>query len=89
MLHEAVLSPRQKNLSSTFLPHFLDFFLVGGTAIALLLGHRRSVDFDAKLFLEQLCYFEDIDFSEEMDYFGIAPDTEEIRTFLINCVRII
>lgn len=206
MLHEEVLSPGQKNLSSTFLPNFRDFFLVGGTAISLQIGHRRSVDFDlaspnpirsfdlerkimglnanvgrtvtagsdelslfidnvlitffhypfpvepkltwpkcgikmpdllslaamkayalgrrntwkdyvdlyfiikghftvleiinkaekifgnnfnSRLFAEQLCYFEDIDFSEEMEYLSVGPDTEKIKAFLVNSVRIV
>lgn len=206
MFHEQVLSRNQENLASSFLAHFRDFFLVGGTAIALLLGHRRSIDFDlaspnpirsfdlerkikglhvdigrivtagsdelslfiddvlvtffsypfpvepkllwpknglkmpdilslaamkayalgrrnvwkdyvdlyfilkdhstvekiiekaekiflsnfnSRLFLEQLCYFEDIDFSGEMDYLGTGPDDEEIKVFLTDCVRII
>ena len=205
-MHEDTLSPRQKGISSTFLGNFQDFFLVGGTAIALFLGHRRSVDFDlvssipirafdlerkigglhanvgrivtagsdelslfiddvlvtffhypfpvepkliwpkcglkmpdllslaamkayalgrrntwkdyvdlyfiikgniavieiiekaeqlflnnfnAKLFLEQLCYFDDVDLSEEMNYSGFIPDNEEIKAFLTDCVRII
>ena len=46
-MHRKVLSPEQLNLLPllrTF--SHLGFFLVGGTAIALHLGHRRSIDFD-------------------------------------------
>lgn len=45
-MHEEILTPEQKlllPLVSKFLPKF---GLVGGTAIALYLGHRRSIDFD-------------------------------------------
>lgn len=41
-----------------------------------------SSNFNEKLFREQLCYFEDIDFSETIDYFDFAPDDEEIKEFL-------
>ncbi|NEW85231.1 MAG: nucleotidyl transferase AbiEii/AbiGii toxin family protein [Mariniphaga sp.] len=27
-------------------PYFKDFYLVGGTALALKIGHRKSVDID-------------------------------------------
>lgn len=46
-MHRKVLLPEQLNLLPllrTF--SHLGFFLVGGTAIALHLGHRRSIDFD-------------------------------------------
>lgn len=45
-MHIEIFDPRQKEL----LPHLSvfnrSFYLVGGTAIALYLGHRRSIDFD-------------------------------------------
>lgn len=40
------MNPEQRELAQGFLPFFKDLVLVGGTAVALLLGHRRSVDFD-------------------------------------------
>jgi len=46
-MHKEILSPEQLNLLpllQTF--SHLGFFLVGGTALALYLGHRRSIDFD-------------------------------------------
>ncbi len=45
-MYSEILSDNQKQLLP-FLKQFgKDFILVGGTAIALQLGHRRSVDFD-------------------------------------------
>jgi hypothetical protein len=45
-MHSEILSETQKAL----LPHFLQFkrtfYLVGGTALALQIGHRQSIDFD-------------------------------------------
>ena len=41
-----------------------------------------STHFNSKLFREQLCYFEDIDFSETIDYIDYAPEINEIKSFL-------
>ena len=43
-----------------------------------------STHFNTKLFREQLCYFEDIDSSEPIDYIDYAPKTGEIKNFLEN-----
>jgi len=40
--------------------------------------------FNDKLFKEQLSYFEDIDYSEEVEYTGKGFSKEEIKSFLIN-----
>ena len=52
-----------------------DFILVGGTGLALIIGHRKSVDidlfiskdFDAEQLLEKL----ESDFAFQMDYLGV------------------
>ncbi|MDD3711435.1 MAG: nucleotidyl transferase AbiEii/AbiGii toxin family protein [Patescibacteria group bacterium] len=45
-MHQEVLNKKQLNFLP-FLSNFSkEFFLVGGTAIALYLGHRKSIDFD-------------------------------------------
>ena len=41
-----------------------------------------STHFNTKLFREQLCYFEDIDSSETIDYIDYAPELSEIKSFL-------
>jgi hypothetical protein len=43
-----------------------------------------SAHFNTKLFREQLCYFEDIDPSETIDYIDYAPEVIEIKSFLEN-----
>ena len=49
-MQEEVLSGKQKDLLP-FIATFSDNFgLIGGTAIALQLGHRRSIDFDLVTF---------------------------------------
>jgi len=40
------LSPKQRNLLPLIQSFGSDFGLIGGTAVALQLGHRRSIDFD-------------------------------------------
>jgi len=41
-----------------------------------------SNHFNSKLFREQMCYFEDIDYSEAVDYINTAPEDGEIKDFL-------
>lgn len=45
-MHDEILSPSQTALLSLIEKFSPGFGLVGGTAIALHLGHRRSIDFD-------------------------------------------
>ncbi|MBC8458079.1 MAG: nucleotidyl transferase AbiEii/AbiGii toxin family protein [Deltaproteobacteria bacterium] len=40
--------------------------------------------FNEKLFREQLCFFDDIDYSEKVEYIGDEVDEEEIRSFLVH-----
>jgi len=41
-----------------------------------------STHFNSKLFREQLCYFDDIDYSETIEYIDHAPDDRGIKEFL-------
>jgi len=41
-----------------------------------------SSHFNSKIFREQLCYFDDIDYSETIEYINRAPDDKEIKEFL-------
>ena len=45
-MHKEVLSDKQLNLLPLVREFKREFYLVGGTAIAFYLGHRRSFDFD-------------------------------------------
>ena len=45
-MHDEVLSVGQEELLSLMKQFRREYYLVGGTAIALYIGHRRSVDFD-------------------------------------------
>lgn len=45
-MHDAILNNDQKALLPLVKVFKREFYLVGGTAIALHIGHRRSIDFD-------------------------------------------
>ena len=49
-MHEEILSEKQKELLPFISTYSSEFGLIGGTAIALQLGHRRSIDFDLVTF---------------------------------------
>ncbi len=46
MFHPHILSEEQKDLLKLLKSFRRNYYLVGGTAIALQIGHRRSIDFD-------------------------------------------
>ena len=46
MLHKEILNDNQVSLLPLVKQFGREYYLVGGTAIALYLGHRRSIDFD-------------------------------------------
>ena len=46
MFHKEILSHKQTELLPLIGEFKREYYLVGGTAIALYLGHRRSIDFD-------------------------------------------
>ena len=45
-MHLNILSYKQNELLSFISSFRRNYYLVGGTAIALHIGHRRSIDFD-------------------------------------------
>jgi len=45
-MHDEILNDGQRKLLPLLSQFRREFYLVGGTAIALHLGHRRSIDFD-------------------------------------------
>jgi hypothetical protein len=80
-MHDEVLKKEQRQLLPLIKQFAGDYYLAGGTAIALHIGHRRSIDFE-KLFREQLCYFDDIDYSEKIEYVQVTIPDETIKEFL-------
>ncbi len=45
-MHYEILDEKRRNILPLFAPLKADFYLAGGTALALQLGHRDSIDFD-------------------------------------------
>ncbi len=45
-MHKEILSEKQQRLLPLIRQFSREFYLAGGTAVALRIGHRRSVDFD-------------------------------------------
>ena len=45
-MHDEVLNDAQRRLLPLMAQFRREYYLVGGTAIALHIGHRRSIDFD-------------------------------------------
>ena len=143
-MHKEILNDKQLELLPIMAGFRREYYLVGGTAIALYLGHRRSIDFDMfkasainhkknldkltaagfhstitrrvedfllkehfsieeisecannlfgdlyseKMFRAQLCYFEDVDYTEEVDYLlTIPPSNDEIKDSLVELVQ--
>jgi len=65
----------------------LYFLLKGHVSLSTLIQKSEQIfkgAFNSKLFLEQLCYFEDIDMTEQVEYVGEPPDNEEVRRFLTD-----
>ena len=46
MFHKEILNDKQTELLPLISEFKREYYLVGGTAIALYIGHRRSIDFD-------------------------------------------
>jgi len=87
-MHPAILTQKQNELLPYLKAFKRKFYLVGGTAIALHLGHRRSIDFD--LFCQTDINKKDIRKKLESFPFKIvklSEDTDQIH-FVINDAKI-
>ncbi|MDD2565489.1 MAG: nucleotidyl transferase AbiEii/AbiGii toxin family protein [Candidatus Gracilibacteria bacterium] len=56
--------------------------------ISLKADEIFSGAFNEKIFREQLCYFEDIDYTEEVDYIGINQNQENIKDYLLKIATV-
>ena len=88
ILHSEIFTKKQKELLPLVKKFYENFGLVGGTAIALHIGHRKSIDFD-------ICSskkIETLDIKRRIKNFGtinqIIVDKPYEFTFLINGVKI-
>lgn len=65
-MHSEILNERQKELLPLLTLFRREYYLVGGTAIALYIGHRRSIDFD-------LFKFSAINHKRNLDRIAASP----------------
>jgi hypothetical protein len=87
-MHTGILTENQNELLPYLKIFKRKFYLVGGTAVALHLGHRRSIDFD--LFCKTDINKRDIRKKLESFPFKIvklSEDTDQIH-FIINDIKI-
>ncbi|MCU0462700.1 MAG: nucleotidyl transferase AbiEii/AbiGii toxin family protein [Bacteroidales bacterium] len=87
-MHTEILSGKQNELLPYLKVFKRKFYMVGGTAIALHLGHRRSIDFD--LFCRNDINKKDIRKKLEAIPFRIVKlfeDTDQIH-FIINDIKV-
>ncbi len=89
-MHIEILSNKQQELLPWVQQFKREFYLVGGTAITIEQISTRATEifgelFSEKMFRAQLCYFEDVDYFEEVDWLIPKPPTDnEIRAALIE-----
>ena len=88
MLHEEILNSAQKELLPLLGTLRKDYGLVGGTAIALHIGHRKSIDFDlfsCEKIDRKVLRKEISDFKNDLHVF---VDTEDEYTVLVGGVKV-
>ena len=105
-MHSEILNDRQTELLPLMAQFRREYYLVGGTAIAIYLGRRSKwkdyVDlyfllrdhftiaditacatrlfgelFSEKMFRSHLCYFDDVDYTEAVDWLIPNPPTDD------------
>lgn len=88
-MHRLVLTERQIELLPLISSFSKEFYVVGGTAIALQIGHRRSIDFD--LFSKKKIQRKKLENKIEENKFLIEEilheDIDEL-TMIVNSVKI-
>ncbi len=89
--HKEILVPGQRSLLPALKPFTKDFGLVGGTAVALHIGHRESIDFD--LFTKEPDYDFKIPalkrrFKRQAVIDTIIRDKESELTFIAHGVQV-
>ncbi len=84
-----ILSKEQKDILPVLQHFHKDYVLVGGTAIALLLGHRESIDFDLFTFKNKN-QFKTFDEIQKINNFSISKIRElrEQSHFILNEVKV-
>lgn len=87
-MHSEILNDKQKQLLPLIAQFQREYYLVGGTAIADISNVANKIFgelYSEKMFRTQLCYFEDIDYTEKVDYLISNPPTDdEVKLTLTN-----
>ena len=88
MLYPEILNNAQKDLLPLVGMFGREYYLVGGTAIALYLGHRRSIDFD--LFKKaQLKRKKNLDVIQAYGFpYQVVFNTDGQMNLLVNGVKL-
>ena len=87
-MHLNILSDKQNELLSFISSFRRNYYLVGGTAIALYIGHRRSIDYD--LFTDKLLkksFIKRKIFEQKFDKQLLFEDMDQMH-FTLNEVKI-
>ncbi len=87
-MHKEILNSKQLELLPLMSKFKREFYLVGGTAIALHIGHRRSIDFDMFKFAN-INHKKNLDkiSSENWDYI-VTRQVSEQMNLIVNEVKI-
>lgn len=85
MLQKQSVSPKLLELLSFLMKAelFKDFVLVGGTSLALQLGHRNSIDID----LFGQCNIDEVTFRETVSEFGTSTLLKKSKSILIFSIE--
>lgn len=86
-MHNEILTPAQLKLLAAVKLFAKDFGLVGGTAIALHLGHRESIDFDLFSFEEFNNYSIKTKITKHRSIDTVLVNKKGEYTFLIDGVK--
>ena len=87
-MHDEILSANQRELLPVMERFKREYYLVGGTAIALHIGHRRSIDFD--LFkLSAIKHKKNLETISSSGYvFQVIRRVQEHMDILVNGVKV-
>ena len=87
-MHLEILNEKQLELLPLMATFRREYYLVGGTAIALQIGHRRSVDFDLFKFAA-INHKKNLDRIKQSGFpYSVTRRVEEQMNLLVNNVKI-
>ena len=88
MFHRQILNDKQLELLPLLKQYKREYYLVGGTAIALYIGHRRSIDFDLFKY-SALNRKRNLDkISKEGYQFVLTRNVDEQQNLIVNDVKL-